>query len=139
MGNKICSFVVDDKYRIFNEFRTQDKARYLLRKMRNDNIYIFDQDENIDAYKNQYDFFLPLLKSFIERHRDMLDYSAINNRISYIYKTLGRDNFDSYCTFLTDLYYNNFDIRSFDFEDSIILENNNLINKMKTYTKKRGR
>ena len=139
MGNKICSFVVDEKYRIFNEFRTQDKARYLLKKMRDDNVYIFDQDENIDIYKNQYDFFLPLLKSFIERHREMFDYSAINNRTSYIYKTLGRDNFDSYCTFLTDLYYNNFDIRSFDFDDSIILENNNLIDKMKTYTKKRGR
>ena len=139
LSDEYCGIFVHSKYRIFNEFRTQDKARYLLKKMRDDNVYIFDQDENIDIYKNQYDFFLPLLKSFIERHREMFDYSAINNRTSYIYKTLGRDNFDSYCTFLTDLYYNNFDIRSFDFDDSIILENNNLIDKMKTYTKKRGR
>ena len=136
MNDKYCSFVINKDYSIFNEFRTQDKARYLFKRLREDNIYIFDQNGNDDSlYKSAYDFYLPLVNPILDNYRNLFDFSAINNSISSINKNLGKDNFNEYCCFLTNIYENNFNIHNQSFDVDTISKNNDLIDKIKTYKK----
>lgn len=135
MNNKMCSIVVSEDYRMFNEFRTQEKAWSLLDKLRKDNIYIFDQDNNDDTlYKSSYDYYLPLVNPLLNTYRELFDYSAINNRLSYIYKELGKENFNRYCIFLTNLFGNGLNINAVSDRDTIS-KNNYLIDKIKIYSK----
>ena len=141
ISNKMCSILINEDYRIFNEFRTQDKARSLFERLRKDNVYIFDQDGNDDTlYKCAYDLYLPLVNPLLDNYRELFDSSAINNNLSLINENLGKDNFANYCIFLTILYENDFyNMFGQSFDGDTISENNVLIDKMKTYTKKRGR
>ena len=136
MSNEMCSIVVNEDYRIFNEFRTQDKARYLFERLRKDNVHIFDQDNNDDStYESTYDSYLPLVDSLLDNYRELFDYSAINNRLSIINNNLGKDNFINYCNFLTSLYENSFNMYGQSFDRNTISKNNDLVNKIKTYSK----
>ena len=136
MSNEICSIIVNEDYRIFNELRTQDKARYLFERLRKDNVHIFDQDNNDDStYESTYDSYLPLVDPLLDNYRELFDYSAINNRLSIINNNLGKDNFINYCNFLTSLYENSFNMHGQSFDVDTISKNNDLVNKMKTYSK----
>ena len=136
ISNKMCSIVISEDYRIFNEFRTQDKARYLLEKIRKENVYIFDQDDvDDDLYKSAYDFYLPLVNPLLYDYRELFDSSAINNSFSLINENLGKENFTNYCIFLTSLYENDFNMYEQSFDEDTISKNNDFINKMKTYSK----
>lgn len=138
MNNKMCSFIINEDYRIFNEFRTQDKARYLLKRLRKDNVYIFDQDDTTDNLNNSaYDSYLPLVNPLLNNYRELFDYSAINNSMSFINENLGKDNFTNYCIFLTSLYENDFDMCGQSFDVDTIRKNNDFIDKMKTYSKRK--
>ena len=138
MGDKHCSFIINKDYSIFNEFRTQEKARSLFKRLREDNIYIFDLDDNNNiSYKSAYDLYLSLVNPLLDNYRELFDYSAINNSISYINNNLGKDNFINYCIFLTCLYENYFNMYGQSFDEDTISKNNDFINKMKTYTKHR--
>ena len=136
MSDNLCSIVTEEDYRIFNEFRTQDKARYLLKRLRKDNVYIFDQDGSDDTLNNSaYDLYLPLVNPLLDNYRELFDYSAINNNLSLINEKLGKDNFKEYCIFLTSLYEDNFNMYGQSFDRDTISKNNDLVNKMKTYSK----
>ena len=94
MNDKHCSFIINKDYSIFNEFRTQEKARSLFKRLRKDNIYIFDLANNNDiSYKSAYDFYLPLVNPLLDNYRELFDSSAINNSLSLINDNLGKDNF----------------------------------------------
>ena len=111
------------EYIPFNEFRTQEKAITLFTKLREDNIHIFDQDDNDDTiYKSYYDEFIYLIEPLLDKYRELIDYCAINNRLSPLYKTLGRDKFDECCNSLSKL-----------FSVSILVDEK--LNEMKTYSK----
>ena len=136
MGDKHCSFIINKDYSIFNEFRTQEKARSLFKRLREDNIYIFDLAKNNDiSYKSAYDFYLPLVNPLLDNYRELFDSSAINNSLSLINDNLGKDNFTNYCIFLTGLYENEFNMYGQSFDEETISKNNDFINKMKTYSK----
>ena len=136
ISNKMCSIVTSEDYRVFNEFRTQEKARSLFERLRKDNVYIFDQDGNDDTlYKSAYDFYLPLVNPLLGTYRELFDSSAINNRLSVINENLGKDNFTNYCIFLTSLYENGLNMHGQSFDGDTISKNNDFINKMKTYSK----
>ena len=140
MSDKHCSFIINKDYSTFNEFRTQEKARSLFKRLREDNIYIFDLDDNNNnniSYKSAYDLYLSLVNPLLDNYRELFDYSAINNSISYINDNLGKDNFINYCIFLTCLYENCFNMYGQSFDEETISKNNDFINKMKTYTKHR--
>ena len=134
MNDEHCSFIINKDYSIFNEFRTQEKARSLFKRLRKDNVYIFDQDNNT-LNNSAYDIYLPLVNSLLDNYRELFDSSAINNSISLINKNLGKDNFNEYCCFLTNIYENNFNIHKQSFDGDTISKNNDFINKMKTYSK----
>ena len=113
------------EYIPFNEFRTQEKAITLFTKLREDNIHIFDQDDNDDTiYKSYYDEFFYLIEPLLDKYRELIDYCAINNRLSPLYKTLGRDKFDECCNSLSKL-----------FSVSILVDEK--LNEMKTYSKRK--
>ena len=137
MNDKQCSFIINKDYSIFNEFRTQEKARSLFKKLRKDNIYIFDLDNNNNdiSYKSAYDFYLSLVNPLLDDYRELFDSSAINNSLSVINENLGKDNFINYCIFLTSLYENDFNMYGQSFDEETISKNNDFINKMKTYSK----
>lgn len=99
------SILADDTYHYFNEFRTQDKARCLFEKLRKDNIHIFDQDDNNDTiYKNNYDYFIPYIRSLLDDYQYLFDYCGLANRMAPIYKAFKRENFIALCNYLTMLY-----------------------------------
>lgn len=132
----MCSIVISEDYRVFNEFRTQEKARSLFERLRKDNVYIFDQDGNDDTlYKSAYDFYLSLVNTLLDNYRELFDSSAINNSLSVINENLGKDNFINYCIFLTSLYENDFNMYGQSFDEETMSKNNDFINKMKTYSK----
>ena len=138
MNDKQCSFIINKDYSIFNEFRTQEKARSLFKRLRKDNIYIFDLDNNNNndiSYKSAYDFYLSLVNPLLDDYRELFDSSAINNSLSVINENLGKDNFINYCIFLTSLYENDFNMYGQSFDEETISKNNDFINKMKTYSK----
>lgn len=134
MNDEHCSFIINKDYSIFNEFRTQEKARSLFKRLRKDNVYIFDQDNNT-LNNSAYDIYLPLVNSLLDNYRELFDSSAINNRLSVINKNLGKDNFTNYCIFLTSLYENGLNMHGQSFDGDTISKNNDFINKMKTYSK----
>ena len=134
MNDEHCSFIINKDYSIFNEFRTQEKARSLFKRLRKDNIYIFDQDNNT-LTNHAYDIYLPLVNSLLDNYRELFDSSAINNRLSVINENLGKDNFTNYCIFLTSLYENGLNMHGQSFDGDTISKNNDFINKMKTYSK----
>ena len=88
MSDEHCSFIINKDYSIFNEFRTQEKARSLFKRLRKDNVYIFDQDNNT-LNNSAYDIYLPLVNSLLDNYRELFDSSAINNRLSVINENLG--------------------------------------------------
>ena len=49
------------------------------------------------------DKFIPLIESLIREYRGLIDYCAIANKISPLYKNFGRNNFDDLCKHLLDL------------------------------------
>lgn len=134
MNDEHCSFIINKDYSIFNEFRTQEKARSLFKRLRKDNVYIFDQDNNT-LNNSAYDIYLPLVNSLLDNYRELFDSSAINNRLSVINENLGKDNFTNYCIFLTSLYENGLNMHGQSFDGDTISKNNDFINKMKTYSK----
>ena len=134
MNDEHCSFIINKDYSIFNEFRTQEKARSLFKRLRKDNVYIFDQDNNT-LNNSVYDIYLPLVNSLLDNYRELFDSSAINNRLSVINENLGKDNFTNYCIFLTCLYENEFNMHGQSFDEETISKNNDFINKMKTHSK----
>ena len=134
MNDEHCSFIINKDYSIFNEFRTQEKARSLFERLRKDNVYIFDQDNNT-LNNSAYDIYLPLVNSLLDNYRELFDSSAINNRLSVINENLGKDNFTNYCIFLTSLYENGLNMHGQSFDGDTISKNNDFINKMKTYSK----
>ena len=71
----------------------------------------------------------------------MIDYCAITNRISPLYKNLGRDNFDTYCKLLDNIFKQYKLILKFKNEDEIIdissLCLDEYVDKMKTYSKRK--
>ena len=134
MNDEHCSFIINKDYSIFNEFRTQEKARSLFKRLRKDNVYIFDQDNNT-LNNSAYDIYLPLVNSLLDNYRELFDSSAINNSLSLINDNLGKDNFTNYCIFLTVLYENEFNMYGQSFDEETISKNNDFINKMKTYSK----
>lgn len=134
MNDEHCSFIINKDYSIFNEFRTQEKARSLFKGLRKDNVYIFDQDNNT-LNNSAYDIYLPLVNSLLDNYRELFDSSAINNRLSVINENLGKDNFTNYCIFLTSLYENGLNMHGQSFDGDTISKNNDFINKMKTYSK----
>lgn len=134
MNDEHCSFIINKDYSIFNEFRTQEKARSLFKRLRKDNVYIFDQDNNT-LNNSAYDIYLPLVNSLLDNYRELFDLSAINNRLSVINENLGKDNFTNYCIFLTSLYENGLNMHGQSFDGDTISKNNDFINKMKTYSK----
>lgn len=134
MNDENCSFIINKDYSIFNEFRTQEKARSLFKRLRKDNVYIFDQDNNT-LNNSAYDIYLPLVNSLLDNYRELFDSSAINNRLSVINENLGKDNFTNYCIFLTSLYENGLNMHGQSFDGDTISKNNDFINKMKTYSK----
>ncbi len=134
MNDEHCSFIINKDYSIFNEFRTQEKARSLFKRLRKDNVYIFDQDNNT-LNNSAYDIYLPLVNSLLDNYRELFDSSAINNRLSVINENLGKDNFTNYCIFLTSLYENALNMHGQSFDGDTISKNNDFINKMKTYSK----
>ena len=134
MNDEHCSFIINKDYSIFNEFRTQEKARSLFERLRKDNVYIFDQDNNT-LNNSAYDIYLPLVNSLLDNYRELFDSSAINNRLSVINENLGKDNFTNYCIFLTSLYENGLNMHGQSFDGETISKNNDFINKMKTYSK----
>ena len=127
---------------IFKEFRTQEKTLKLFSKLRGDNIHIFDQDNNDDSsFETLYDQFIPLIKPLLDDYRELIDYCAITNKISPIYKNLGRDNFDTYCELLNTLYNEITFLLDFleeDEEIEIPLKSSyEQIDKMKAYSKRK--
>ena len=134
MNDEHCSFIINKDYSIFNEFRTQEKARSLFKRLRKDNVYIFDQDNNT-LNNSAYDIYLPLVNSLLDNYRELFDSSAINNRLSVINENLGKDNFTNYCIFLTSLDENGLNMHGQSFDGDTISKNNDFINKMKTYSK----
>ncbi len=130
----------DVNYTMFNEFRTQAKARDLFVKLRKDNIHIFDQDDNDDTlYKSNYDYFLPLISPLLEDYQYLFDYSALSNKLSLLYKNFGRENFIDYCKYLTKVY------QLATSSDIIVTEDMlnidfcyQQIERMKSYTKKKN-
>ena len=134
MNDEHCSFIINKDYSIFNEFRTQEKARSLFKRLRKDNVYIFDQDNNT-LNNSAYDIYLPLVNSLLDNYRELFDSSAINNRLSVINENLGKDNFTNYCIFLTSLYENGLNMHGQSFDGDTISKSNDFINKMKTYSK----
>lgn len=134
MNDEHCSFIINKDYSIFNEFRTQEKARSLFKRLRKDNVYIFDQDNNT-LNNSAYDIYLPLVNSLLDNYRELFDSSAINNSLSLINDSLGKDNFTNYCIFLTSLYENGLNMHGQSFDGDTISKNNDFINKMKTYSK----
>ena len=90
-------------YSFFNEIRTQERSKLLYDKLRQDNIYIFDEP-NVSYFNDAYyDEFIPLIESLIREYRELIDYCAIANKISPLYKNFGRNNFDDLCKYLLDL------------------------------------
>lgn len=90
-------------YSFFNEIRTQERSKLLYDKLRQDNIYIFDEP-NVSYFNDSYyDKFIPLIESLIREYRGLIDYCAIANKISPLYKNFGRNNFDDLCKHLLDL------------------------------------
>ena len=134
MNDEHCSFIINKDYSIFNEFRTQEKARSLFKRLRKDNVYIFDQDNNT-LNNSAYDIYLPLVNSLLDNYRELFDSSAINNRLSVINENLGKDNFTNYCIFLRRLYENGLNMHGQSFDGDTISKNNDFINKMKKYSK----
>ncbi len=130
-----------EKYKIFNEFRTQEKTLKLFSKLRQDNIHIFDQDNNDDnTYESAYDKFITLINPLLDNYRELIDYCAITNKVSPIYKNLGRENFDNYCKSLSTLFNEVMYIsKLLNKEDKINISTefyNTQIEKMKTYSKR---
>lgn len=132
-----------NKYCFFNEIRTEEKAFKLLSKLREDNIYIFDYEENSNKEIPRciYEVFIPLIKPLLDTYRQLIDYCAITNRISPLYKNLGRDNFDTYCKLLDNIFKQYKLILKFKNEDEIIdissLCLDEYVDKMKTYSKRK--
>lgn len=90
-------------YSFFNEIRTQERSKLLYDKLRQDNIYIFDEP-NVSYFNDiYYDEFMPLIESLIREYRGLIDYCAVSNKISPLYKNFGRNNFDDLCKYLLDL------------------------------------
>ena len=133
------SFLNDGAYCCFNEFRSQDKARKLFEKLRKDNIHIFDQDDNNDTkYKNNYDYFIPYIRSLLDDYQYLFDYCGLANRMSPLYKTFKRENFIALCNHLTTLYET-----TVSSDIPLTEENLNIdlyyeqLDKMKTYAKRK--
>ena len=96
-------FMTNENYHYFNEFRTDEKAIRLLSKLRQDNIYIFNQDNDSISTESDYNKFIPLIEPLLDAYRELIDYCAVTNEISPLYKTLGKENFDNYCKSLNDI------------------------------------
>lgn len=90
-------------YSFFNEIRTQERSKLLYDKLRQDNIYIFDEP-NVSYFNDfYYDEFIPLIESLIREYRGLIDYCVVTNKIAPLYKNFGRNNFDDLCKHLLDL------------------------------------
>ena len=134
-------FMTNENYHYFNEFRTEEKALILFSKLRQDNIYIFDQDNDSISTKSDYNKFIPLIEPLLDTYRELIDYCAIANKISPLYKTLGKENFDNYCKSLNDIY------NEMEYMSKFLNEGDDInvsgdysylqIDKMKTYSKRK--
>lgn len=133
-----------NKYCIFNEIRTEEKAFKLFSKLREDNIYIYDYEENNNKEIPQciYEVFIPLIEPLLDTYRELIDYCAITNELSPIYENLGYDNFDTYCKLLDKIFKQYKLILKFKNEDEIIdissLCLDEYVDKMKTYSKRKN-
>lgn len=134
-------FMTNENYHYFNEFRTDEKAIRLLSKLRQDNIYIFNQDNDSISTESDYNKFIPLIEPLLDAYRELIDYCAVTNEISPLYKTLGKENFDNYCKSLNDIYNEMEYMFKFLNEDDDINISSDYsylqIDKMKDYSKRK--
>ncbi len=89
---------------IFNELRTQTKAIKTKKKLRKEQIYIFDMDNSVTRSNSTYDNFIPLVSSFLDEYKEIIDYVAITNRMSMLYRFFSRDGFASYTNLLESIH-----------------------------------
>ena len=85
--------------------------------------------------------FIPLIEPLLDTYRELIDYCAIANKISPLYKTLGKENFDNYCKSLNDIY------NEMEYMSKFLNEGDDInvsgdysylqIDKMKTYSKRK--
>ncbi len=121
--NNNCGLdIINQEQTIFNELRTEAKAIKIIKKIRKEQIYIFDMDDSVTKSTTTYDRFIPLVSSFLDEYKEILDYVAITNRMSILYKFFSKDAFDSY-TYLLESIYELYQIKGY--KDAVLIIDDN--------------
>lgn len=118
--------IVNLEQTTFNELRTQKKALEISKKLRKDHVYIFDMDDRNTKSNITYDKFIPLVSNFLEENKQLLDYAALTNRMSILYKMFSKDDFELYTYILENMYYL-YQVNGYQNISSIIKDNKNEI------------
>lgn len=83
-------------YELFNEIINELIAQEISKIMHEENIYIFDEEDNSTyKYTTNYDYTKFLVQDFFDEFRDAIIESRSNGNIEVIFNEVGKENFDA--------------------------------------------
>ncbi len=95
------------KYELFNEIVNELIAQDICEMMHNDNVTVFDEQEN-SQYKHttSYEDYLVLVSDFFKEFKDKIIASRRNGNIEVIFNEVGKENFDELNSLIQEFYEN---------------------------------